>query len=260
MLPTSTSVSYTSNTNKVSIKGVVVPLSDCTSWLSSAVRSRAYDEEFEDIVFNEIMKVEGFDNSELLAAFAEPDLQLEVHDIGETIAELALETEFNAIWPTNRRRDLRSARANMQGCDVVGLIPLPNGNYQFIFSEVKTSSDKSIPPAVMYGNKGLSYQISNLVIDGALLRRLITYLFSRVMDNPTHLEKFKNAVSNLGANFPNGSKIVGVLVRDTKPNAGDVTKHAKDLSELLPDNNNLSLIAVYVEMPATEWQQHCNPL
>jgi hypothetical protein len=158
----------------------VLDIQECEAWLNGAVRTRAYDEE-EVAALHEFLVVEGFDNSAISAIFAVPDEPLAQQDIGETIAELALQAELQAVWPTNRRRDMRSVRASLPGADIVGFVPCAGG-YRFLFGEVKTSSDKKSPPAVMYGDTGLEFQLHTLATDVKVLRRLLSYVFSRVRD------------------------------------------------------------------------------
>jgi hypothetical protein len=51
-----------------------------------------------------------------------------------------------------------------------------------------------------------------------------------------------------------------VLVRDTDVAEKDLSHHAGLLSEQLPAADNMSLIALYVCVPAKDWSLHCKPL
>lgn len=259
MLPSSTSVLFKSAKNNVSYIGLrVTNPEDCVNWLNGPVRARAYDAE-EITALEDFMRVEGFDNSELYAAITTSDEQLTEKDIGETMAELALQARMQAIWPTNRRRDMRSVRASLPGADIVGFAPCEGEGHQFIFAEVKTSSDKKAPPAVMYGDKGLEYQLHTLATDRVVLRRLLIYSYSRVRGTPL-MKEWREAFACLANDYPGGAKLVGVLVRDTMPQEKDVSHHASILSGKLPESDNISLMALYICVQAKDWPQHCKPI
>ncbi|MCA8225096.1 MULTISPECIES: hypothetical protein [Burkholderia] len=259
MLPSSTKQNYKSAEAGVAYLGLcVADEADCIDWLKGPVRKRAYDAE-EVAALNDFMRVEGFDDTALHAALMAPDEQLSENDIGEAMAELALQSQLQAIWPTNRRRDMRSVRASLPGADIVGFIPLDDGGYRFLFAEVKTSSDLKVPPAVMYGNKGLEYQLCTLATDWRVLRRLLSYTYSRVRETSL-MPVWREAFKRLADEFPTGAELVGVLVRDTTPQAKDVAHHAGALSGKLPNVDCVSLLALYICVPAKNWSLHCTPL
>jgi hypothetical protein len=259
MLPSSTKQSFKAAQANVEFSGLcVTDPSECIEWLNGPVRNRAYDAT-EVEALNDFMRVEGFDTTALHAALSAADEQLTENDIGEAIAELALQAELKAIWPTNRRRDMRSVRASLPGADIVGFVPCDDGGYRFLFAEVKTSSDLKVPPTVMYGNKGLEYQVHTLATDWRVVRRLLSYTYCRVRDTPL-MPVWKEAFRRLAGEFPAGAQLVGVLVRDTSPRAKDVSHHAGILSKKLPNADNVSLLALYICVKAKDWSLHCKPI
>ena len=259
MLPSSTKEAFASADANVAYLGLcIADTAECVAWLKGPVRNRAYDAE-EVEALNEFMHVEGFDDTELHAVLTAPDEQLTEKDIGETMAELALQSQLQAIWPTNRRRDMRSVRASLPGADIVGFLPSKDGGHRFLFAEVKTSSDLKVPPTVMYGDKGLEYQMHTLATDWRVVRRLLSYTYSRVRDTEL-MPVWREAFAHLANEFPRGAELVGVLVRDTTPQPKDVSHHAGILSGKLPEADNVSLLALYICVPAKDWSLHCTPI
>ncbi|MGN8060100.1 hypothetical protein ACTJK4_00430 [Ralstonia sp. 22111] len=230
----------------------------CIAWLKGAVRERAYDAEHEADLAG-YLSADGFDGTELQAILLATEEPLSAHDIGEAIAEVVLQAREGAIWPTNRRRDLRSVRASLPGADIVGFVPGGGGVHRFLFAEVKTSSDRKSPPSVMYGNKGLEYQLYALAADASLLRRLLKYLYARVKGT-SQFELWRQALRELAKDMDHGKKLVGVLVRDTAPAISDLSHHAESLKAKLVGKADISLLALYVGVPATEWPSHCTPV
>lgn len=232
-------------------------VSQCIDWLKGAVRERAYDAEHEaDLA--DYLGADGFDGTGLQAILLATEEPLTEKDIGEAIAEVALQAREGAVWVTNRRRDMRSVRASLPGADIVGFVPGPDGAYRFLFAEVKTSSDRRTPPSIMYGNKGLEYQLYALALDTGILRRLLKYLYVRVKGTP-QFELWRQALRELAKDMHKGKKLVGVLVRDTTPAAADLSHHAERLGSKLSGKGDISLLALYIGIPAKDWPLHCTP-
>ncbi|SPC18351.1 hypothetical protein [Cupriavidus taiwanensis] len=232
-------------------------VAQCIEWLKGAVRQRAYDAEHEaDLAA--YLEADGFDGTDLQAILLATEEPLSEKDIGEAIAEVALQAREGAIWPTNRRRDMRSVRASLPGADIVGFVPGLDGKYRFLLAEVKTSSDRKTPPSIMYGDKGLEYQLYALALDTNILRRLLKYLFVRVKGTP-QFELWRHALRELAIDLESGKKLVGVLVRDTQPAAADLSHHAELLGKKLGGKGDVSLLALYIGIPAKDWPLHCTP-
>ena len=111
----------------------------------------------------------------------------------------------------------------------------------------------------MYGNKGLEYQLYALAADASLLRRLLKYLYARVKGT-SQFELWRQALRELAKDMDHGKKLVGVLVRDTAPAISDLSHHAESLKAKLVGKADISLLALYVGVPATEWPSHCTPV
>jgi hypothetical protein len=258
MLPASTTPVFSASPANIPYLGLrITDPADCIGWLSRTVRNRAYDAE-EVAAFDAFLHAEGFDTSELYATISASDEPLTEKDLGETMAELALQDKLGAVWFTNRRRDMRSVRASLPGADIIGFIPSEEGGFRLLVAEVKTSSDPKVPPAVMYGDTGLQYQLVRLATDPRILKRLLLYTFSRVRD--ANNSRFREALEHLDKGFMAGTQLVGVLVRDTTVAERDVAHHAKLISDELPEVKNLSLMALYVCVPAKDWSLHCPPV
>ncbi|MEW6218911.1 MAG: DEAD/DEAH box helicase [Thermodesulfobacteriota bacterium] len=84
----------------------------------------------------------------LLRAVPDP----EGWEVGEALAECALQSDSGRElhWPWNTVRDRRTPRASLPGTDLVGFCRL-DGSIWLAFGEVKTSSEATAPPNVMYG-------------------------------------------------------------------------------------------------------------
>jgi hypothetical protein len=259
MLPSSTTFVFSASKANISYLGLrITDPGDCIDWLSTAVRARAYDAE-EAESFETLLHAEGFDTSQLFAAITAPDEPLTEKDLGESMAELALQQLHHAVWFTNRRRDMRSVRASLPGADIVGFVPCEDGGHRLIFAEVKTSSDPKVPPAVMYGETGLQYQLYKLATDARILKQLLRYTFARVRGTEM-MPVLREALVRLDKEFMSGAQLVGVLVRDTPVAEKDASHHAGLLAAQLPASNNMSLIALYVCVPAKDWSLHCPPV
>lgn len=258
MLPDTAKICFNEKANLVIYKGYSIPAESCADWLQKAVRTRLNDVELEEELFDHILELEGFNSSDLLAALTTPEVQNDDADIGETIAELALIHDTAALFPYPRKRDLRGRRANLQGCDLVGFIKRQDGRHQFVFAEVKTSTQETTPPTVLSGVGGLQNQLADLILDGLILKRLLTYVYSR-LKNTSEIHKFTEAVQLLSEGFNNNKKIVGVLVRDTEPNSKDVSGYALKLSTDFPKHEDLSYLVVYMGLKQCEWNTHCAP-
>ncbi|WP_310731279.1 hypothetical protein, partial [Burkholderia multivorans] len=95
--------------------------------------------------------------------------------------------------------------------------------------------------------------------DWRVLRRLLSYTYSRVRETSL-MPVWREAFKRLADEFPTGAELVGVLVRDTTPQAKDVAHHAGALSGKLPNVDCVSLLALYICVPAKNWSLHCTPL
>jgi hypothetical protein len=125
----------------------------------------------------------------------------------------------------------------------------------FLFGEVKTSSDTSKePPQVMTQTKGIENQLKNLYQNESKRKILILYLTSKV----AHLDKnhpfkqdFDNAISNYYQK--NQYELIGVLVRDVKPNESDVSISYNRIKHTILEPKGLKLMALYTPLNKEQW-------
>ena len=114
---------------------------------------------------------------------AEPE-DLRTWRIGEALAEVVLEENFQYRFRWNERRDARNPKGNKTGADLVGFIE-SEGSVLFLFGEVKTSSETANrPPQVMTNEVGIENQLKDLYNDKNKRQILITYLKSKTRDLP----------------------------------------------------------------------------
>lgn len=191
--------------------------------------------------------------TEFLASFLTAVPPTEDWEIGEALAECVLreETKHEICWPWNAIRDRRTPRASLPGADLVGFCRY-GAEVLLLFGEVKTSSEASSPPNVMYGGSGMTWQLheeaTRLDIQHALLR----WLRARC-NKPEHIELYRAAVAKYLASTGREILLVGVLVRDTAPNERDLQSRAKHLAMRLPSPTRVELVAWYLPIPIPDW-------
>ncbi len=172
--------------------------------------------------------------------------------VGEAIAEAVLARDHEVVFPWNTRRDERNPRARLQGADLVG-ISVQSDDCQFVFGEVKSSSDKNTPPRVMSGEGGMQQQLEHLLNDNTLRFALIKWLFSRVREENRSL--FDAALAKFIESSGSSVRLVGVLVRDTSPSEDDVKTTGKALGDKVSKPGSAELHAMYMPRPMVEWTE-----
>lgn len=189
---------------------------------------------------------------ENLRATLQTDVGTEAWRLGETVAECWLEDRRDCLFPWKTQHDLRSLKGSLPGADLVGLAG--NGdNTCFAFGEVKTSSDKNTPPGVIYGQKGLTFQLRHLKLSERQRRQIIRNLGHRA-HRSSWFPRYRGAVS---AHLKGRYRYWGVLVRDTEPSEADVTSSVNNLAEHSSDETPVEIVALYVGVPIPEWGNHC---
>ena len=98
--------------------------------------------------------------------------------VGEAIAEVYLTDWRNCSFPWPMSRDARRSRASLPGADLVGFTTGKTGE-RFVFGEIKTSSQASYPPGVMYGSAGPRQQLEELQDSVSVREVLVRYLAVR---------------------------------------------------------------------------------
>ena len=203
----------------------------------------------------------GFSQSENLLADiqalenAVPD-DLRNWRIGEALAEVILEENFQCRFHWNELRDARNPKGNKTGADLVGFIE-SEGNVLFLFGEVKTSSEKANrPPQVMTKADGIENQLRDLYNNRNKRQILITYLKSKTRDlpegNPFNLDYNSALLSYYGDNQL--YKLIGVLIRDVEADHRDVSISYNRIKTTILNPIGLKLIALYTSIPKTNWR------
>jgi len=227
------------------------------------VRNSLIDSEERDRMMDDLTGLieTGFTSETLLADIQslqnrEP-YELRAWRIGEAFAEVFLEKKFVCRFHWNELRDARNPRGNKTGADLVGFIDI-DGTILFLFGEVKTSSEtKNRPPQVMTNADGIEKQLSDLYNSKEKRKILIEYLASKTR-NLSNNEQFKvdyqSALESYYSNNCYNCQLIGVLVRDVNPDETDVSISYNKLKNIILDPCGLKLIAVYVPIEKSKWE------
>ncbi|EFI62042.1 UNVERIFIED_CONTAM: hypothetical protein NO986_24660 [Comamonas sp. A-3] len=229
--------------------------SSYVAWLSDDVAARVFDKPTIDAFESDIaaLSAEGFDVSALVEIHSEPYSTTSA-DIGEGIADLFLAERHNSVLPSNRRRDLKNPNASQAGADIAGYVLQADGTYCFLFGEVKTSSEKKSPPSVMtHIHSGMAVQLQRVSDSRGYQRTLMFYLRERSQD-AANRPLYQSALENLAAGK---FQLVGVLLRDTKPDVLDVRAPMAKMRAQLPTQQLCHLYVLHTCLPTSDWLQHC---
>jgi len=216
---------------------------------------------FRDSEYNIKMKtiaidMTGFESNNLNEVF-ETMPKISEFRIGEIVAEKIVESRYTARFSYNSDRDLKNKNSNNTGADLVGFIELEDGAVKFLFGEVKTSSDKTTPPGVMYSNEGMIEQLKALGKDRDKIPSLVKWLFCKCIGCED--VQVKNDIKQAMTNYckdKNDIRLIGVLVRDTTPNERDLKSRYTYLNKELTGKMPVQLLAVYskYEMKNNAWK------
>ena len=223
------------------------------AFLTDPVASRARDTEFGESFDNELrgLATTGMGTRHLARFFAS------VRDdkgweIGEAFAESVLAQDGNreVVWPWNHVRDRRTPGASLPGADLVGFCRDAR-RFALLFGEVKTSSDARVPPQVMYGRSGMTWQLetnaTNLAVQHSLLRWLRARCRTRRL-----VAVYREAVGRYLNSSGRDLLLVGVLLRDTDSNEMDVESRARHLGRCLVSPMRVEIQAWYVPVSISE--------
>ncbi len=241
------SICYAHQEPQVSWCGVIVKDGeDFDLFMRNEVASRLHDasgaREFEDCLRSLVATGFNRDNLEdILAAEIPEDRDWAV---GEAIAEAYLSEKHGIIWPWNTERDKRTPRASLPGADLIGFDVRREG-IRFALGEVKTSSDKDVPPNVMNGRTGMIHQLENLADNLGLINQLLKWLFFRCRATD-HEKSFKAASTLFLSSGKKAVALFGVLVRDTAPDELDLRNRGNAFAKKLKDPTECQLVAVYL--------------
>ncbi len=221
--------------------------------MSSDITERSLDLAFESDVAEKLrdLAMTGAE-TQWLTEFLEGAVSHEVlpWQVGEAIAEVILEKDYQIIFPSNARRDERNPRASLAGADLVGISVRPGG-CQLVFGEVKSSSDAKSPPSVVTGKSGMNQQLERLISDDTLRFALIKWLYARICEETS--SSFDEALAAFVSTSGTSVRLVGVLVRDTSPNEADVSNRDRTLGAKVSTPGSVEFHAMYMPRPMAEW-------
>lgn len=235
---------------------------ECVSLLQTTVRENLLDVEILNDRIDELsimagLEETGFDQERILQDLntlrEQEPLDTREWRIGEALAEVILEQEYNARFHWNELRDARNPKGNKTGADLVGFVDTTEGAV-FLFGEVKTSSEAATPPAVM---TDMERQLRNLWRDNTIRLTLISYLVSKTTTlEPNHPFKtdYSAALRNYYRQDASNFQLAGVLMRDTAPNENDLSGSYRRLNRNISVNSGLKLFAFYSPISTSEWE------
>lgn len=186
--------------------------------------------------------------SDTIARLLTSEPEKEPWEVGEALAESLLEEERGVRFPWNTERDKRTPKASLPGVDLVGFVE--NGDdATLVLGEVKTSSELSNPPQVMYG---MTQQLETLANNTAVQNCILKWLRVRCVNTdlwPVYQRAVCNYLSSGGRSF----KLIGMLMRDTAPNELDLKNRAGYLSTKISAPTAVELDAWYLPTPVANW-------
>lgn len=174
-------------------------------------------------------------------------------EVGEALACcLLLQDESRQVTlPWNMNRDRRTPQASLPGADLVGFCTQA-GAVVLLLGEVKTSSDPDSPPSVMHRKDGLAGQIEEKAFSLGVQNTLIRWLHCRC--NAPHLKTlFQQALARYLSSDGREMLLVGVLLRDTAPNAADLQGRGIHLGTRCLAPTRVELLAWYLPVPIDQW-------
>ena len=236
---------YSLGNPPVSAGGLIFSNDALDTALAGPVAEIAFDDEgiaqLEDLLAS--VRETDFENSEvrrILSSEREP----ENWRVGEALAEAYLTSHRACSFPWPSGRDQKKESSSLPGTDLVGFQTTPNNGERFAFGEVKTSSEATFPPQIMYGRHGLRQQLEDLRDDINLRGSLVKYLGHRATGADWE-PQFKSATSRYLKNTADVS-LFGILVRDIDPHERDLQARTAKLAENCPDKMGIELLAMYL--------------
>lgn len=224
------------------------------SYVASRVRARVEDDDNHDPFEAELR---GMATTGMQTSFVERLLKAVPDEkswaVGEALAEcvLADDDTRGIFWPWNLVRDRRTPRASLPGADLVGFCKEGEA-VLLLFGEVKTSSDAGTPPNVMNGSGGMVWQLEEEATRLDIQHALLKWLRFRC-DALEHQELYRAAIRRYVQSVGKEILLVGILLRDTKPNELDLTARAKALAAKLSAPTRIEITAWYLPVPIKDW-------
>ncbi len=169
--------------------------------------------------------------------------EIENWRVRKAIAETYLTNHrsCNFSWPIGR--DARKSGSSLPGTDLVEFGIDIDGDC-FAFGEVKTSSDSSYPPRVMFGTNGLIRQLEDLRECEAVRDKLFIY-FSHRANAASWRACFQHAARRYLQNRSD-VQLYGFIVRDVEPHQNNLKMMVSKLPIGCSEGTYIELLALYL--------------
>ena len=236
--------------NHIQVNGFIVESeNECRQFFVNRVSDKLAKSDGAEELKQHIIEMEttGFDLQELSGQI-ETSPSAKDWEIGEAFAEIALEDVYEAMFPWPTGLDKRAQKASLPGPDLVGL--QCHANPQFIFGQVKASSEEKVPPQVVNSTQDcLRNQMFQLRHCPANRQQLISWLLVRMRDTEWE-DAFNEALKRYSHN---NFWLVGVLVSGKrKPNVKDFTGICSGIKHK-PGTGEVHLLGFYLPFHKDEW-------
>lgn len=246
-----------SNESLLEYEGILFKDDMFKEFLKEVVSPSITDTKYNEKLRTLAIEMTGFETDNLNHIFANRP-RITNWRIGEILAEEIVASRYNARFFYNSDRDLKNLNSNQTGADLVGFIELDNGAVQFLFGEVKTSSENNVPPGVMYSETGMIEQLKGLANSDSKKAMLVKWLFIKCSTCQDGIVKsdIKKAITNYVQD--KNICLIGVLVRDTSPDENDLKARSKNLhNDIKCKEVRTQLLAVYTncEMKDGAWKK-----
>ena len=241
---------YIERQDNIDVKGYSASEADCCAYFLNQVSSKIAEADGAEQLRSHLSELEttGFDSSMLLEQTAESAPQVKDWEVGEAVAETALEGEHEAMFPWEIGWDKRTPKASLPGADIVGF--QNKAAPRFIFGQVKSSSENRVPPQVVNsGNDCLREQMYRLDHTDTERMQLIQWLLPRVKGT-----EWENVFNDALEKYSQQDyMLVGVLVSGGRAaNSDDLTS----ICEVIQHDDcsgDMTLLGYYLPFIRSEW-------
>lgn len=241
---------YQKTQDTIEVKGYSVLEADCSTYFFNQVSSKIAEADGAELLRSYLSELEttGFDSGMLLKQTKDLVPAVKDWEIGEAIAETALESEHEAMFPWETGWDKRTPKASLPGADIVGFqnktVP------RFIFGQVKSSSERRVPPQIVNsGDDCMREQMYRLDHTEVERMQLIQWLLPRVKGTD-----WENAFNEALEKYSQKDYfLVGVLVSGGRDvNSADLTGICAGIQHNT-SNGDMTLFGYYLPFDKSEW-------